>query len=181
MKPHRIRMTHNLLLNYGLYRKMEIYVIPRKHNCIRASDWSEWKWSFRNSLSFSWILFSVHTRQPQTKWPNSIRTITSDSCVPFVQTICPNTTNKCNGVSKKTGAQMPRFFLLLISFGIHFDFPVYISLSTPNSQCRWRLSRLRWPLWILSIVGWWFGSGSRKIKQASVRDLYQLGWWTASC
>lgn len=27
MKPHRIRMTHNLLLNYGLYRKMEIYVI----------------------------------------------------------------------------------------------------------------------------------------------------------
>lgn len=33
MKPHRIRMTHNLLLNYGLYRKMEIYVsisrVPR--------------------------------------------------------------------------------------------------------------------------------------------------------
>ena len=26
MKPHRIRMTHNLLLNYRLYRKMEIYV-----------------------------------------------------------------------------------------------------------------------------------------------------------
>uniref|UniRef100_A0A673C2J4 Histone deacetylase n=1 Tax=Sphaeramia orbicularis TaxID=375764 RepID=A0A673C2J4_9TELE len=29
MKPHRIRMTHNLLLNYGLYRKMEIYVCER--------------------------------------------------------------------------------------------------------------------------------------------------------
>lgn len=25
MKPHRIRMAHNLILNYGLYRKMEIY------------------------------------------------------------------------------------------------------------------------------------------------------------
>eukprot|EP01083_Nonionella_stella_P060970 158986_1 len=25
MKPHRIRLTHNLLLNYGLYRKMEVY------------------------------------------------------------------------------------------------------------------------------------------------------------
>lgn len=25
MKPQRIRMCHNLLLNYGLYRKMEIY------------------------------------------------------------------------------------------------------------------------------------------------------------
>lgn len=33
MKPHRIRMTHNLLLNYGLYRKMEIYVsfVARLH------------------------------------------------------------------------------------------------------------------------------------------------------
>lgn len=26
MKPHRIRMTHDLLLNYGLYKKMQIYV-----------------------------------------------------------------------------------------------------------------------------------------------------------
>ena len=26
MKPHRIRMAHNLILNYGLYRKMEVYV-----------------------------------------------------------------------------------------------------------------------------------------------------------
>lgn len=25
MKPHRIRMTHNLLVNYGLYRKMQIF------------------------------------------------------------------------------------------------------------------------------------------------------------
>uniref|UniRef100_A0A5F9CM70 Uncharacterized protein n=1 Tax=Oryctolagus cuniculus TaxID=9986 RepID=A0A5F9CM70_RABIT len=25
MKPHRIRMTHNFLLNYSLDRKMEIY------------------------------------------------------------------------------------------------------------------------------------------------------------
>ncbi|KAF7477213.1 Hypothetical predicted protein [Marmota monax] len=31
MKPHRICMTHNLLLNYGLYRKMEIYR-PHKTN-----------------------------------------------------------------------------------------------------------------------------------------------------
>lgn len=39
MKPHRIRMTHNLLLNYGLYRKMEIYVrIFRKSYFIYARD-----------------------------------------------------------------------------------------------------------------------------------------------
>lgn len=26
MKPHRMHMTHNLLLNYGLYKKLEVYV-----------------------------------------------------------------------------------------------------------------------------------------------------------
>ena len=28
MKPHRIRMAHSLVMNYGLYKKMEIYVCP---------------------------------------------------------------------------------------------------------------------------------------------------------
>jgi hypothetical protein len=37
MKPHRIRMTHNLLLNYGLYKKMAIYVrTPAFSWCFRA-------------------------------------------------------------------------------------------------------------------------------------------------
>lgn len=27
MKPNRIRMTHHLLLNYGIYRHMKIFVI----------------------------------------------------------------------------------------------------------------------------------------------------------
>ena len=26
MKPHRIRMAHALIMNYGLYKQMEIYV-----------------------------------------------------------------------------------------------------------------------------------------------------------
>lgn len=26
MKPHRIRMAHSLIMNYDLYKKMEIYV-----------------------------------------------------------------------------------------------------------------------------------------------------------
>lgn len=29
MKPHRIRMTHSLLLNYGLYSKMDMFQPPR--------------------------------------------------------------------------------------------------------------------------------------------------------
>ena len=35
MKPHRMRMTHNLLLNYGLYRKMEVYR-PHKATQVRC-------------------------------------------------------------------------------------------------------------------------------------------------
>lgn len=37
MKPHRIRMTHNLLLNYGLYRKMEIYVTTDDFSFVSSS------------------------------------------------------------------------------------------------------------------------------------------------
>lgn len=29
MKPHRIRMTHSLLLNYGLYSKMDMFQPPK--------------------------------------------------------------------------------------------------------------------------------------------------------
>ena len=31
MKPHRIRLAHSLIMNYGVYKKMEIYVssIPK--------------------------------------------------------------------------------------------------------------------------------------------------------
>ena len=25
MKPHRVRMTHNLVVNYGLYKKMDVF------------------------------------------------------------------------------------------------------------------------------------------------------------
>lgn len=31
MKPHRIRMAHSLIMNYGLYTKMEIYVRSHRH------------------------------------------------------------------------------------------------------------------------------------------------------
>jgi len=31
MKPHRIRLAHSLIMNYGVYKKMEIYVSPELH------------------------------------------------------------------------------------------------------------------------------------------------------
>lgn len=37
MKPHRIRMAHNLILNYGLYKKLYVYVrlsTPLRHTFV---------------------------------------------------------------------------------------------------------------------------------------------------
>jgi histone deacetylase 1/2 len=43
MKPHRIRMTHNLILNYGLYKKMFIYrparTTPREMTKFHTDDY----------------------------------------------------------------------------------------------------------------------------------------------
>jgi hypothetical protein len=43
MKPHRIRMAHSLIVEYGLYKRMEIYVcislvfnLIRKYTLIRV-------------------------------------------------------------------------------------------------------------------------------------------------
>ena len=33
MKPHRIRMAHSLIMNYELYKKMEIYVCQMNVAC----------------------------------------------------------------------------------------------------------------------------------------------------
>jgi hypothetical protein len=38
MKPHRIRMAHSLIMNYGLYTKMEIYVCSHSTWSRRASS-----------------------------------------------------------------------------------------------------------------------------------------------
>ena len=38
MKPHRLKLTHNLVLNYGLYRKMECFVSSEKgHILLRCT------------------------------------------------------------------------------------------------------------------------------------------------
>ena len=38
MKPHRIRLAHSLIMNYGVYKKMEIYVsIPASSPTLHMS------------------------------------------------------------------------------------------------------------------------------------------------
>jgi histone deacetylase 1/2 len=44
MKPHRIRLAHSLIMNYGIYKKMEIYVsllaISPQHIELSPSLWA---------------------------------------------------------------------------------------------------------------------------------------------
>jgi hypothetical protein len=58
MKPHRIRMTHSLVMNYGLYKKMEIYV--RFHEQFRLKMGIRIPMLIRNSGS-------VPNQPPNTK------------------------------------------------------------------------------------------------------------------
>jgi histone deacetylase 1/2 len=39
MKPHRMKLAHHLVVNYDLYRKMDIYV--RALRVIRVVGWTE--------------------------------------------------------------------------------------------------------------------------------------------
>ncbi len=39
MKPHRLALTHNLILHYGLYKQMEVWIgISTRNNSIRCTD-----------------------------------------------------------------------------------------------------------------------------------------------
>ena len=38
MKPTRIRMCHSLVMNYGLYKKMEIFVSSFRFDVVRVDD-----------------------------------------------------------------------------------------------------------------------------------------------
>lgn len=71
MKPHRIRMTHNLLLNYGLYRKMEIYV--REVNfaslIIQVGDWESMS---ENKTDAACVCFFTEAAQSQWRRDDQI-------------------------------------------------------------------------------------------------------------
>lgn len=78
MKPHRIRMTHNLLLNYGLYRSMEIYV---------------------SSMSFSFVFFycrfpliksALLSQRPHKANNDDMTKYHSDDYIRFLKSIRPD-------------------------------------------------------------------------------------------
>lgn len=80
MKPHRMRMTHNLLLNYGLYKKMEICMLsPRTCNSghLFLSD----------TLAF---LCSSPPDRPERATEADMTKYHSDEYINFLKTITPD-------------------------------------------------------------------------------------------
>ena len=49
MKPHRIRLAHSLIMNYGVYQKMEIYVSHQLFQLVLAHACSFYSWQSDNS------------------------------------------------------------------------------------------------------------------------------------
>ena len=90
MKPHRIRMTHNLLLNYGLYRKMEIYVSSSLSPTSSRSFFEE------RDLGIYHVVLSPplpSPSPPQRPHPASHEEMTryhSDDYIRFLRTIRPD-------------------------------------------------------------------------------------------
>lgn len=85
MKPHRIRMTHNLLINYGLYEKMEIFV-RRRRGCKPTTR----KMIFFFLIFFDPFCFDFAGQRPHWADKREMTKFHSDDYVDFLSTITPD-------------------------------------------------------------------------------------------
>jgi len=97
MKPTRIRMCHSLVMNYGLYKKMEIFVCPTQ---------------------FGPLLFRTLNRTLKRAKPATKREMTqfhSDEYVEFLSRITPSNMNSF----VKEQHKCISFFFFLIEVAKH--------------------------------------------------------------
>lgn len=103
MKPHRLCMTHHLVLAYELHKKMEIYV---RHRLVEFALFSCFKFSVVLShqvevvLTIFWFL-----QRPHKAYPVELAQFHSADYVEFLHRITPDTQHmyseellKCMGV-----------------------------------------------------------------------------------
>ena len=106
---------------------------------------------------------SVHTRPSLKKWHVFIAMNTLNSSRASARIISPITANKCSDVSRSCCS-------------------IFTSAwSVGSSQCRRRLSGLRWSLWLLSIVCRWFVGRCGETEPETHRHCHQLGRRSSSC
>jgi histone deacetylase 1/2 len=96
MKPHRMRMTHNLVLNYGMLDQMQVYVRPSSTSCH----------------------YSVLTLSPFIEWQRPIRATKNqltrfhtDEYIDLLEQVMPETAEELTGGGTRclTGEDCPAF------------------------------------------------------------------------
>jgi histone deacetylase 1/2 len=80
MKPHRLAMTHHLVLGYGLHEKMEVYVSVHGHECCKYVTESE-------TLEGS-------SQKPRKAYPVELAQFHASDYVEFLSRITPDNAKK---------------------------------------------------------------------------------------
>lgn len=120
MKPHRIRMTHNLLLNYGLYRSMEIYV---------------------SSMSFSFVFFycrspliksALLSQRPHKANNDDMTKYHSDDYIRFLKSIRPDNMSEHSKQMQRCECGPPGLTSEASLVRVQHPTPLFVSLLTVN-------------------------------------------------
>jgi acetoin utilization deacetylase AcuC-like enzyme len=146
MKPIRIKLAHHLILNYGLYRKMECYVrsCPRRTAPCRSARGSAPHTSTSPSL-----------QRPHVASAEEMSSFHSDDYIDFLRRVSPETAKSFQGQMQKCASIRARF---LVRAGVlaraRLIVPTALARTAVHSQLRriHRLSRLRRSFRFLSIV-----------------------------
>ena len=111
MKPHRIRMAHNLVLNYGLYKKMEVYVSittwgsnTQAHPIMAAAVCRVGRWREARRAEKTMVLsmltqrnhsrnFSCPFQRPHRATFEDMTKFHSDEYVSFLRDVSPDATD----------------------------------------------------------------------------------------
>jgi len=94
MKPHRVRMTHSLVLNYGLYKRMNVFV----SSPVAVSSGSLHSVTFRCRSTRGGPRIGLNTnhlnqkkQRPGKATAEEMTRFHSDEYINFLQTVAPDT------------------------------------------------------------------------------------------
>lgn len=92
MKPHRIRLAHSLIMNYGVYQKMEIYVSQQGPGLVPSGKSSFYYPAMRQKFStqfYEFVLTSWFQRaKPATR--HEMTQFHTDEYIDFLQKVTPD-------------------------------------------------------------------------------------------
>lgn len=79
MKPQRLKLTHNLLVSYGVYRKLEVYVSPISRLIVTVVCITRVA-----KLAVRWVLFESSTHYADRLPAAAARCLPRGAhCIPF--------------------------------------------------------------------------------------------------